>query len=254
MKLTIVTNILAPYRIPLFEAIQQRVDELTVVLMAQGHEDRQWGLDSHHFKSIVLPGFHFRLPGRQASVHWNYHVIRTLRRLNPDVVISGGFAPANIAAFIYCRLFRRRYIGWGEFTLRDGAQHSIVKRLIRRCLTSRSDASIASSTVAREAFIHYGARPEQVLVSLMPIDVDKFNRLTRTFRCSPDHANLRNAYTHPILLSIGRLIGIKGYYELFDIYERILTRHCDAALIMVGDGVDRESYQERALCGFRASR
>ena len=42
MRLTILTNILAPYRIPFFEQIKNRVERLDVVVMARSERQRQW--------------------------------------------------------------------------------------------------------------------------------------------------------------------------------------------------------------------
>jgi len=244
MRVVIVTNILAPYRIPLLEAIRERVDELAVVLMAHQHEDRQWELASYSFKTVFLRGVHNRPAGHHSSLHWNFGVIKTLRSLNPDVVISGGFALANISAFLYCKVFRRKYIGWGEITLRDGAQSSFIRRIIRRILTSWSDASIASSSDSRDAFVYYGAKYDDVLLSVMPIDVEMFHRTAEQFRNSKEWKSLRDNYGSPILLSIGRLISVKGYNELFKIYECILAHFPSAALIIMGDGAEKNAYEE----------
>src|SRR5437773_1576549 len=111
MRLVVVTNILAPYRIPLFEALRSRVDDFTVLLMARQEENRQWQFDQYSFKADFLPGFHILPSGAEVSVHINYGVIRRLIRLKPDVVLSGGFSLTNFAAFFYCKLFGASYVG-----------------------------------------------------------------------------------------------------------------------------------------------
>ena len=157
MKLVVVTNILTPYRVPLFARLAQQLDDCTVFLMAEREENRQWEIGSVPFRTELLPGWHLRPKGTEVSLHLNYGVVKRLRRLDPDVVLSGGFAPAHLAAFVYCKLFRKRYVQWGEFTLRDGAQSSPVRRFLRRKMISGADACVASSNEARDAFWHYGA-------------------------------------------------------------------------------------------------
>lgn len=157
MKLAVVTNILTPYRVPLFAALAEGVDDLTVLLMAKQEENRQWQIGPVPFRTEILPGWHVRPKGAEVAVHFNYGVIRRLRQLDADVVLSGGFAPAHLAAFAYCKVFKKRYVQWGEFTLRDGAQSSAVRRFLRRTVIRGADACIASSGEAREAFLHYGA-------------------------------------------------------------------------------------------------
>ncbi|MCG3110233.1 MAG: glycosyltransferase family 4 protein [Candidatus Manganitrophus sp. SB1] len=244
MKLVVLTNILTPYRIPLFEALQHRVKDFTVLLMARHEENRRWRLAPHSFKMQVLPGIHIRPPGFLISVHLNYGVIKALRKLDPDVVVSGGFGIANISAWIYCRLFRKRFIGWGELTMTDCATTSVIRRAIRQCLIRYSDGVIASSRVARDAFLHYGAREDRLLTAVMPIEVSYFQRQTEAFRQSEECKRLRGEYSGPILLSIGQLIRRKGYLELFKIYEQIVKRRPDVELLIIGEGPERPLYEK----------
>jgi len=243
MKLAVMTNILAPYRVPLFEAMARRVDDFTVFLMAKQEENRQWDIGPVPFKTEVLNGFHLRPPSAEVSFHWNYGVVRALQRANPDIVMSGGFAPANIETYLYCKLFGKAYVGWGEFTLRDNARSSAVRRALRRWMTRGSAASIASSTEAREAFLHYGAARRSVLTSLMPIDVERFHQDARAFRATQAYAELRRRFSSPIIVSVGRLTDRKGFRDLLSIYERVVAEQPEASLILVGEGQDRPAYE-----------
>ena len=245
MNLAVVTNILTPYRVPLFEAIGKRVDRLHVLLMAEREENREWTLDAAAFQHEVLPGFHVKLPGAEVSLHVNHGVMRALRRVNPDVVLSGGFAPANLTAWLYCRLHGRPFVGWGELSMQDVAKTSPLKRGLRRMMTSWSDGAIASSSEARDVFLHYGAPASKVLTAVMPIDVEYFHRQAMTWRNSEWFTCERARYTSPILLSVGRLTERKGYRELFNIYQAVVKQRPDVSLLIVGDGPDRaihESY------------
>jgi glycosyltransferase involved in cell wall biosynthesis len=250
MKLAIVTNILTPYRVPLFTNLAQRCDDFTVLLMAEQEENRQWQIGPVPFKTEVLPGWHFKPKRAEVSLHLNYGVIRRLRRLNPDVVLSGGFAPAHWAAFAYCKLFRKRYIQWGEFTLRDGAQSSLVRRVLRRTMVRGADACIASSTEARDAYVHFGASSRSILTALMPIEIERIHGEVIAIRQTAEHAARRRNYPGPVLLSIGRLLDAKGCRQLFDLYARVQAARPDVSLVIVGDGPDRPAYE--SLCRDRA--
>lgn len=243
MKLAVVTNILAPYRVPLFEAIARRVDDFTVFLMAKQEENRQWDIGPVPFRTEVLNGFHLRPLSAEVSLHWNYGVVPALQRANPDIVMSGGFAPANIEAYLYCKLFGKAYVGWGEFTLRDNAQSSAIRRVIRRWMTRGSTASIASSTEAQETFLHYGATRRSILTSLMPIDVERFHQDACAFRATQAYAELRRRFSSPIIVSVGRLTDRKGFRDLFSIYERVVAEQPEASLVLIGDGQDRPAYE-----------
>jgi glycosyltransferase involved in cell wall biosynthesis len=246
MKLAVVTNILAPYRVPLFEALAKRTDEFTVLLMAKREENRQWDVGTVPFQVEVLPGFHIRPRHAEVSLHFNYGVIHALRRLNPDVVLSGGFGLANVAAFVYCRLFRKKYVGWGELTLQDGAHTSFLRRILRRWMIAKSHGCIASSTEARDAFLHYGARTVPIMTCLLPFDVRQFHETAGQFRQSSDCHALRRRYPGPILLSVGQLIPRKGWRDLFQVYEKLIQHRPDVSLMIVGDGPGRTELERGA--------
>ncbi len=246
VNVCVITNILAPYRIGLFEALAKRVSRLTVVLMAREHSNRHWELPRGDFETVVLSGVHVNVPWYEEPLHFNSGVWRTLDRLNPDAVISGGFTSANIAAYLFCRSRQKRYFSWGELTLFDGAQRSWVRRLLRRWLISGSDGCIASSSVARRAFEFYGAPTQSVLLAVMPIDVHGFKAASERLRGSSECEELRRRYTGPVLISIGRLVDIKGYEELFEIYSKLLTHFPDATLLIAGEGAQRQEYESLA--------
>lgn len=243
MNLLVLTNILTPYRVPLFEAIGKRVDRLHVFLMAEREENRDWTLGAVPFQHEVLPGFHVKLPGAEVSFHVNHGVMRALRRVNPDVILSGGFAPANLTAWLYCRRYRRQFVGWGELSLQDVANTSLLKRGLRRMMISWSDGAIASSSEGRDVFLHYGAPASRIHTALMPIDVEYFHAQAKAWRNSEWFTCERARYTSLILLSVGRLTERKGYRELFAIYEGVVKQRPDVSLLIVGDGPDRAFYE-----------
>ena len=246
MKLAVMTNILPPYRVPLFARLAQQLDDCTVLLMAEQEENRQWKTGPVPFRTEILPGWHARPKGAEVSLHFNYGVMRRLRQINPDIVLSGGFAPAHLAAFLYCKRTRTRYVQWGEFTLRDGAQSSAVRRVLRRTMIRGADACIASSGEAREAFLHYGATSGMLLTIPMPNEVERIHDDVVAIKQTAEHADRRRGYPGPVLLSVGRLIDAKGCRQLFDLYGQVSEVRPDVSLVLVGDGPDRAAYE--SLC------
>lgn len=243
VKLAIVTNILTPYRIPLFTALRARVERLRVFVMAEREENRDWELPCSAFEWEVLPGWHLRLPTAEVAKHVNFGVGRALGRFAPDVVLSGGFSPANAAAWWYCRRRRCAFVNWGELSQIDLTGVSPPQRALRRMLIAAGDGAIASSSVARGVFLHYGAEPERVLTALMPVDVERFHG--GVLRARQDRIN-QTGYSAPVLLCVGRIARGKGFDELFAIYAEILRTHPDASLLIAGDGPQRAAYESRA--------
>jgi glycosyltransferase involved in cell wall biosynthesis len=248
MKVAIITTTLTPYRLPLFEAINRGVPDLRVfMLMHHSKEGREWDISDKdfHFKTDYFPGLHIPRRGSPFPITINYGVIKRLRQYNPDIVISGGgYTLANISAFIYSKLNRKKFVGWGEFTFEDGARNSWVKRLIRKVLTKYSDGSIASSSDSKDVFVHYGAKPGQVLVSVMPVNIELFQNVTKSFQATEEYQQRKNEYPGAVLITIGRLTDSKGFVELFNIYERIIASRPDTTLLIAGNGPQQQAYKK----------
>ena len=244
MKLAVVTNILTPYRLPLFEHFAESTKDCTVLLQAEREENRAWHLPPVTFRIDVLPGLHLRPSRAEVAIHLNVGVLRRLRRLQPDIVLSGGFAAANVVAYLYCKLFGKHYVQWGELTLNDGAERSVLRRFIRRLLIARADGCIASSKAARDAFVHYGAEGDSVLTASMPFEAEALHERVRAWREKFRSAPGLEPYSGPVLLSVGQLIPRKGFDELFAIYREVIKVRPEVTLLIAGDGPCRGDYEQ----------
>lgn len=242
MKLAVLTNILTPYRLPLFEELAVRCDDFRVLVMAGAHRNRSWSLPSSHFSVEVLPGWHVQLPNREEPIHINHGVARALRRFAPDAVLDGCYTPASWAAYRYCRRQRIMHVPWGELTLQDGAEKSYSKRWIRRRIVSGSAAAVASSTATRDAFVHYGMPARNVLLATMPVQSDFFRAAAGELRSGED-GGLRRNRAAPLLLAAGQLVDRKGYPELFAAVARLQSTIPGIQLVIAGDGPRRAEYE-----------
>src|SRR5262245_38607430 len=130
MRLAIVTNILAPYRVQLFEELERRCGALLVVLLANQHANRDWTMPKVTFATHTLPGA--RLARDSVDpIHLNVGAWRALREFRPDAVLGGGFTPAHAAAMVYCRWHGAEYVPWGELILQHPTESSRVRRWLR---------------------------------------------------------------------------------------------------------------------------
>jgi len=131
-RVTLLTEIPAPYRIPLFNALSGRVD-LHVLFLRERNPDRPYDLlaDEFRFAWSVLPGFDVTV--RRRWLVANRGVVRALG--GSDAVVVGGWnQPAFWTALAWCRARRVPAVLWSESTSPDrrSGRHERLKRAMLR--------------------------------------------------------------------------------------------------------------------------
>lgn len=243
MRLAVVTNILAPYRIPLFSEMARHCDDFLVVLLADSHANRDWTARTVGFATRTLPGIQISRPGSVDPIHVNTGAWRTLRAFGPDAVLGGGYTPAHLVAMLYCRYHRKHYVPWGELTLAHASESFAPRRWLRRWMMGNSRSFVASSTATREAMVHYGADPADVLVSQMPVGNAKFRAAADRARANGECAQIRLRHGTPLIVSAGRLVDGKGWIHLLHAFHLLRKKIPEATLVIAGDGPQLNYYE-----------
>ena len=233
MRLALLTEIPAPYRIPLFNALSERVD-LRVLFLSERDPRRGFyepHRDEWRFDSRTLRGPQLRRGGRWLVV--NRAVLRELRRFRPDAVAVGGWnQPAFWLALAYCRLRRIPLLLWIESTARDARSEARPLALARGAMVRGAAGAYVPGTAAAEYARSLGVE----LVETAPNAID-----ASVFEGAAVDRSSRNACT---FLYAGRLDPEKGLDTLLEAF-----RDVPGELVLVGDGGDEQRL--RALAGDR---
>ena len=92
-RLTIITEIIAPYRVPVFNVLAEHPEiDLHVIFLAETDPtQRQWLVYKNEirFSYEVLPSWRRRMRKQNLLVNWG--VTDALRRAAPDVIVCGGY-------------------------------------------------------------------------------------------------------------------------------------------------------------------
>ena len=194
-RLTLFTEIPAPYRIPLFNALAARLD-LTVVFLRERNPERPYDLhaDEQRFRREILPGFDVTVRGRWLVI--NRGAGRALR--GADCALIGGWnQPAFWAALAGAALRRTPAILWVESTGQDrrSGRLEAQKRLLLRSV----DAFVVPGAAAGDYLRRLGVPEGQITVAPNAVDAEIFGAATRTRGAGPVR-----------LLAVGRLAPEKG--------------------------------------------
>jgi glycosyltransferase involved in cell wall biosynthesis len=236
LRVAIVTNILTPYRVPLFNALaaDQRVI-VKVFLGASSEPDRHWAWpDDISFEweigSLVsLPRRDGRKPAYVAP-----GFVWSIARFRPDVVVAGGLALGFVGR-LSATLARARFFVWLDATmLSDFTESPAWNRLLRRGLVRTADGGIASSTLAADYLRIMGIPPGRAHLSLLSVDVERLRHETEQAREEAPHDSERS---EPVrLLYVGQLASYKGVDLLIRSFRELRRRQIECELICVGDG------------------
>ncbi|MFH1403779.1 MAG: glycosyltransferase family 4 protein [Candidatus Altiarchaeota archaeon] len=108
------------------------------------------------------------------------------------------------------------------------------KMLLKR-LVARASLLIANSRYTRDTALRCGLAGRMEVVN-PPVDVDRFKAL-------PDVSSERSRLSGSVLLSVGRLVGRKGFRQVL---EALSTIDREYTYYIVGDGPERDSLMEHA--------
>ncbi|MDX6507603.1 MAG: hypothetical protein QOG06_2247 [Gaiellaceae bacterium] len=230
MKLALVTEIPAPFRIPLWNALADRV-ELRVLFLAERDPRRDYDLhrDEWRFDSRILPGRDLL-----AYHHWlvvNRGVRRELRDFRPDGLLVGGW---NQPAFLQAARSGQPYALWVESTARDQRRNGFD--WLKRRLLSSAVGVLVPGTAAREYVLSLGVEADRIAVAPNAFDLAAFTKAV-------EQARRRHA---PAVLTVARLSQEKDVATLLRAVEGL-----EAELIVVGDGPQEISLREAAPANAR---
>jgi len=249
-RVVIITEIIAPYRIPVFNALAQHsgIDMQVIFLSETDSTQRQWLVykDEIRFPYQVLPFWRQR-SGRH-SLLLNWGATTALRRAAPDFIICGGYNyPASWEAMAWARQNRVPFALWAESTARDlRGGHRLIEflktRFLRQC-----DAFVVAGKSSAQYLRNYGVPEEVIFAAPNAVDTQFFEQRAEVIR--RDEARHRQALGLPahFFLFAGRLVPEKGIFDLLRAYGALNPEiRKEVGLVFVGDGASRSALLQRA--------
>jgi glycosyltransferase involved in cell wall biosynthesis len=165
VRLAIVTNIPAPYRVPIFNRVAEHQGiELQVFYSARKEPDREWDLPTiAHQHQFLRESVFRRRNGR--FWHNNPDIFNALRHFDPQVILTTGYNPTHLYSFAYAQWYRRRHVVMTDGTTQSEADLSWMHRALRRLVVTRSSAFIAASCAGQSLLMSYGAPASKMYLS-----------------------------------------------------------------------------------------
>ncbi len=165
LRVAMVTNIPAPYRLPMYELLGATPGLALKVFFCSGREpDRHWDLDSLRVPHVFLRERFLNL-GPNRYIHFNGDVWQRLREFAPDVVVTTGFNPTHLIAFVQAWLRGARHVAMTDGTADSEARLSALHRWARRWVYKRSAAFVGASEGSFDLYRQYGLQESRLFKS-----------------------------------------------------------------------------------------
>lgn len=223
-RLVITTEIISPYRIPVFNALAEHPEvDLHVIFLAETDTSmRRWKVykGEIRFSYEVLPHWRRRVAGY--NVLLNRGMAAALERVRPDVIVCGGYGYlASWRVLAWAQRRQRPVFLWSESNQQDqrrGMPH--VEMLKRRFIRACSGFVVPGKSAA--AYVEtFGVPREKIFVAPNAVDNVFFSQGASAARTHA--AEMRRQFGLPecYFLCVSRLVFAKGVYDLMDAYSRL---------------------------------
>jgi glycosyltransferase involved in cell wall biosynthesis len=247
-KALLLTNIISPYRLPLFTVISEKVNiHFKVVALAEREKNREWELSENKikFEYQILHGWHWFIWGekREVAIHLNRGVFKAFLEYKPDVIITSGYDDlAYWQAYLYCKLYRKKFILWNGTTLLSAGNTRGIRGLLKRIIVRGADRCIAYGIKAKEYLEYLGAKAENIHINTNTVDMEYFESKVIEYRNKDSFLRERKLYPKYLLLYIGQLIKRKGILQVLRALECI--KDSEIGLFVVGSGPEESKLRD----------
>jgi glycosyltransferase involved in cell wall biosynthesis len=249
-RIAIVTEIIAPYRIPVFNALSAQSDvDLKVIFLSENDPVlRQWPIfkDEIRFPYEVLPSRRLRVGGLNLLL--NRGLAASLKSFSPDAIICGGYNyPASWQAQRWAHRHEKRFVLWSESNQQDARTgnkpiENLKARFLRGC-----DGFVVPGKSAAAYLRSLSVDADRVFIAPNAVDNKFYSAHAETARS--DQHTFRENFGLPqrYILFVGRFVPEKGVFDLLDAYAKLDSGlRAEVGLVFAGDGAAKEDLARRA--------
>lgn len=224
IKIALVTNIPAPYRIPIFNELSRLCDvSLQVIFCSEREPNRFWNLPPMEFDHVLLKERFTTVNDRY--IHNNPDVFSALKKFVPDVVVIDGFNPTHLYACLYAFVKHVPYVPMTDGTYESERTLSMLHRMVRRFIYSKASAYVYASLGGKKLYQSYSVPTNQCFQSHLCIDNEAFRPKSSKFTKQYD------------FIFCGRMEGVKNPLFALNVAQEVAKKlNRKVSILYVGAG------------------
>jgi glycosyltransferase involved in cell wall biosynthesis len=249
-KTVILTEIIAPYRIPVFNALARRAGmDLQVIFLAETDKARrQWRIytDEIRFSYEVLP--HWRWRAGNSSFLINRGLWSALNKVGPQVIICGGYNyAASWEALLWARCRGVAFVLWSESNAQDARQGQAWVESLKTYFVRHCARFVVPGKASFEYLRSLGSPEASILTAPNAVDNSLFATRAEDTRAHAAEFREKLGLPSRFILFVGRLVPEKGIFDLLEAYAKLESGlRSQVALVFAGDGGSREALSQQA--------
>jgi glycosyltransferase involved in cell wall biosynthesis len=195
------------------------------------------GIEVFHPRYFMTPKVGMALYGLMMFFSVLPAVLRLKKAFDFDLIDAHYVYPDGLAAVLLGRFFKKPVVVTARGSdIHLFAKFSIIRRLL--CYTlHKADHVVAVSGALQQAITRLGIPAKKISVIPNGVDNKKFYRFSKR----EARARLALPPNETIILSVGRLLPVKGYDLLIVAFKKVLEnfREKNLRLIIIGEGESR---------------
>jgi 1,2-diacylglycerol 3-alpha-glucosyltransferase len=249
-RIALLTEIIAPYRIPVFNVLARReAVDLHVIFLAETDQKlRQWHVYKNEicFSHQVLPSWRWR--AEKSSFLFNRGLWSALNKLSPQVIICGGYNyAASWEALLWARRHGVAFVLWSESNGRDARAGRTWVEWLKGYFLKHCDGFVVPGKASFEYLKSLGSPEASILTAPNAVDNRLFAAKAANTRAHAAEFREKLKLPSRFILFVGRLVAEKGVYDLLEAYAKLENNlRSEVSVVFAGDGVCREELAQRA--------
>jgi len=248
-RVVILTEIIAPYRTPVFNALAAHPDvDLHVIFLSETDPGlRQWQV----YRDEIRYSYEVLASHRQRMGSFSVLITRGMRaaleKSSPQVIVAGGY---NYLAMWQAQRWAGAhgvpFLLWSESNVGDARRNFWWVEAAKRKFIRSCQGYVVPGSSAAAYLKTFGVAERRIFVAPNAVDVGRFARAADAAR---GETGLRKRLGLPerYLLFVGRFVQAKGVFDLLEAYAKLPREMRQAVgLVLTGDGPEREQLAERS--------
>lgn len=254
-RIALVTNIPRPYRVPLYEGLNQQIEEAGGSFQVFFYSDlnkhiRRKGTSIANGRYPHTSCYGFELPlGYERVVSIPTPLLPALKSYTPTAVICGTFGIAGYLTWWYAHRRHIPYIQWSGATIHRQRQESVLNTYTQRFLARRAQAAITYGTAAGDYLVQLGLPKEKIVIGVNAVNTQFFMEKSQEAKAETAEWKKKPEWQGLHFLLVGNLVKRKGIEYVLNALTLIKDSIGAFHLHLVGDGPLKTELQTQAKKG-----